>query len=182
MKAAADIQVDTWPWGTEKILWGFDVSHQYTYKALEPKRGKAGCLSLQYHQEKSETWVIFRGVAWALLALDGKVCTRVMRAGDAQRIDTQMIHRFTGVSEDLVVLEASTPDRHAADKNLPKDVVRLHCFMNRPCVSPRDAAEAALLKRCVEVSEEAMDFIARDKMPPEYHSDFLKAHGATSIL
>ncbi len=176
------VQVDTWVWGNEKILWGYDLSHKYTYKTLEPKKGRLGCLSLQYHHEKSETWAIFRGVAWALVVVDDTVCTRIMRPGDVQNLAALAVHTITAISDDLVVLEASTPDRHAADKSLPKDVVRLHCLFGRPCVKPKDDREAAMLKRCIDVIDEAMLCIDRGKLPPEYSRAFLDTHGAFSIL
>jgi mannose-6-phosphate isomerase-like protein (cupin superfamily) len=177
-----EIQIDQWPWGREKILWGYDLSHHYTYKVLEPKKGRAGCLSLQYHHQKSESWAIFRGVAWGMVVVQGTICTRIMRPGDLQNLPTGVMHTLTGITDDLMVLEASTPDRHAADKSVPKDVVRLHCFYGRPCVAPRDKAEAEVLARCLEIAEEALQKIDAGQLPPEYNLEFLRAHGAHSFL
>ena len=176
------LQIDEWPWGRERILWGFDPAHAYTYKTLEPRKGRRGCASLQYHREKSESWVVFRGTAWVLVAAEGVVCTRIMRAGDLQNLPAGMIHRFTGVSDDVVFLEASTPDRHAADKSVTKDVVRLHCYRGRPCAAPRDVEEVKILARCVEVSDEAMRLIEQGHMPPEHNLPFLLEHGAYALL
>lgn len=167
-------QVDTWIWGQELILWGYHPSHQYTLKGLSPKRGRQGCLSLQYHNKKSESWVCVRGSAWALLVVDGQVCTRVLEVGDVQNIETGMIHRLMGVSENCLVLEPSTPDAHAADKDQPKDVVRLHCVLGRECAKPRDAHEAAVIQVCIERTEEAIGQIEAGQTPTGHNGDLLR--------
>lgn len=174
MKDDKEMQVDQWAWGTERIIWGFDPSHRYTFKVLEPRRGRPGCLSLQYHHEKSETWFVLRGVAWALVVCDGVVCTRILRAGDIQNLPTGTIHRLMGVSDDVCVLEPSTPDRHAADKSVPKDVVRLHCTLGREVSSPRNAEEARIVQECIARTEEAIAAIERGELPVEHGTDRLR--------
>ena len=181
LKSGAGIQVDTWVWGREQILWGFDPSHKYTFKILEPKRGRAGCMSLQYHHEKSESWLILRGQLWALFIVDGKICTRVMGPGDGQNISIGMVHRMAGVTDDVQVAEPSTPDRHAADKSAPKDVVRLHCVHGRPCDAARDSAEAALLAEAIRITEEALEAIELGQQPREYNPEFLQGRGSFRI-
>ncbi|NDC37224.1 MAG: hypothetical protein EBZ48_04135 [Proteobacteria bacterium] len=181
MSNTKGVQVDTWVWGRERILWGFEPSHKYTFKILEPKRGRAGCMSLQYHLEKSESWLVLRGELWTLFVVDGKVCTRIMRAGDGQNILTGMIHRMAGVTDDVQVAEPSTPDRHAADKSVLKDVVRLHCVHGRPCDAPRDSVEAALLQESIRISEEAMVAIDAGQRPREYNPEFLLGRGSFRI-
>ena len=69
-KGRTEIQTDSWVWGNERIIWGYDSSHQYTFKILEPKRGHSGCMSLQYHHVKSETWLVLRGQLWTLFIVD----------------------------------------------------------------------------------------------------------------
>lgn len=172
---------DAWAWGSEQIVWGRGASDQYTFKILEPLRGRPGCLSLQYHHEKSETWMVLRGVAWALVVVGDCVCTRVMHPLDIQNLPTGTIHRLMGISEGVRVLEPSTPDRHAADKNVPKDVVRLHCVHGRPAAAPRNSQEAQIVKRCIEVTEEAIAAIERGEMPPEYNWETLRNFGAFRI-
>lgn len=167
------LQVDTWVWGTETIIWGFDPAHQYTFKVLAPKRGRDGCLSLQYHHEKSESWLQYRGTSWALLVIDGEVCTRLLRPGSLQNIPTGTIHRLMGVTDDCMVLEPSTPDKHAADKSVPKDVVRLHCTLGREVSAPRNDVEKSIIDRAIEVTEEACRAIAQGQMPKEYNLDKL---------
>ena len=175
------MHVDVWPWGREQIIWGDEASHRYTLKILEPKKGRAGCLSLQKHDEKSETWVCYRGVAWTLVVVDGVVCTRIMRPGDIQTLDCGVIHRLMGVSDDVQVIEPSTPDAHAADKTAHKDVIRLHCMMGRECAEPRDEKEAEIVKRCIELSEEACECIERGETPQEHNAELLSGRGALRI-
>ena len=167
-------RIDTWPWGREKIIWGYDPAHKYTLKILEPKLGRAGCLSLQYHNQKSESWVVIRGMAWALLAQDGVVSTRIMRPGDIQNIPAGVIHRLMACSSDLQVLEPSTPDRHAADKSVAKDIVRFHCVFGRPGASARDNAEQQLIDQCIKLTEVAMADIDRAAVPTEHNRPALE--------
>ena len=163
--------IDTWAWGTETIIWGFDPSHQYTFKILAPKKGKQGMLSLQYHHVKSESWFQLRGQSWALLVIDGKVCTRILKPGDIQNIPTGTIHRLMALTDDCQVIEPSTPDKHAADKSVPKDVVRLDCVLGRPISQPRNEEEAKIVSECVRVSNEAYQAVEKGFAPHELNSD-----------
>jgi len=158
---------DVWPWGSETILWGFKPDHQYTFKILEPKQGRAGCLSLQYHLKKSESWFVLQGVVWALVVVDKLACTRVMRAGDIQNLPTGTIHRLMGISGDARVIEPSTPDLHAADKSAPKDVVRLHCVLGREVSPARTTQEGELVKECAQITEDAISAIEAGEQPEE---------------
>ena len=178
---AQTMTLDTWVWGTERILWGFEPQHQYTFKVLEPKVGSAGCMSLQYHQEKSESWLVLRGEIWALFIVDGKVCTRIMRPRDGQHIIPGVIHRLAGMSADAQMLEPSTPDRHAADKSVPKDVVSLHCVHGRECVLGRNAAEIALIDESIAVTTSAMAAIEAGSTPAEINTDVLARFGAFNL-
>ncbi len=176
-----DVHIDEWVWGREHIVWGFDPSHRYTCKILEPKKGRAGCLSLQYHREKSESWIVFRGEIWIVAVVGAQVCTRVMRRGDAQNLPTGTIHRLMGVSDDAQVIEPSTPDRHAADKAAPKDVVRLHCVLGREVAAPRSEEEATLIRSCIRYTEEAILALEKGAVPPEHQPALLAQYGATKI-
>ena len=173
--------VDEYVWGREIIVWGYDPSHKYTFKILEPKLGKAGCLSLQYHKEKSESWLVLRGSVWALFILGGKVCTRIMREGDVQNVPCGVIHRLMGLSNDAQVAEPSTPDRHAADKSVEKDVVRLHCVFGRSVVKARNAEEERLVSDAVRITLEAAADIERGADPKQYNTEAVLAHGALSL-
>lgn len=138
-------------------------------------------MSLQYHDHKSETWLMLRGEIWALFALEGRVCTKIMKAGDGQNIETGVIHRMMGLTADAQVAEPSTPDRHAADKSVPKDVVRLHCVHGREVVKARTAEEEQLVKLSIKYSEEAIACLESGKRPPEYNPEFLEGRGAFRI-
>jgi hypothetical protein len=180
-KKPAELPVDKWVWGNERLIWGYAPEHAYTFKVLEPKKGREGCLSLQYHDQKSESWLVLRGVAWALVIVDGKVCTRVMRERDIQNLEPPMIHRLMGLSDDVQVLEPSTPDRHAADKTAPKDVIRLHCVLGREVAAPKDPEEARLIKLAVEYTEEAIRCCEEGKLPPEHNAEYLKGRGSFTL-
>ncbi len=138
-------------------------------------------MSLQYHAEKSETWVVWRGVIWGLIVIGGAVCTRLMRAGDVQNLETGCIHRLMVERADAQVLEPSTPDRHAADQTVPKDVVRLHCVLGRAVSPPRSAGEAAIVQTAIEFTEEAIASIEAGQLPKEHNLDVLIRNGAVSI-
>jgi len=170
-------KVDQWVWGNETILWGFDPDHKYTLKMIEPRPGRAGCLSLQYHHEKSESWIVLRGLAWALIVENGVVCTRVMKAGDVQNIPCGRIHRLMALSQDLKLIEPSTPDRHAADKSVTKDVVRLDCLHGRPIDPPRDGYEAKIVKECVRLTEEAIACFEKGLEVPSHNLSTLSGGG-----
>lgn len=172
---------DTWPWGNELVIWGYSPEHKYTFKILEPKKGRAGCLSLQYHHEKSESWLCVRGIAWALVVVADQVCTRILRAGDVQNLPTGCIHRLMGVSDDVQVAEPSTPDRHAADKSAPKDVVRLHCVLGRDVAKARTPAEATIVTRAIEITEEAIAAIEKGTIPKEYNPQIVMGFGGLKI-
>lgn len=175
------IREDSWVWGKEKIIWGYDPSHQYTFKILEPLPGQSGCLSLQYHFRKSETWLVVRGTVWILAVVGDTVCTRIMRVGDIQNLPCGTIHRITAISAEAQVAEPSTPDAHAADKKAEKDVVRLHCYHGRPVTAPRNDAERRIVELCVQYSNDAMKAIEHGKLPIEHNAATLVGNGAFTL-
>lgn len=168
------MKIDCWPWGCEKIVWGFELSHKYTLKILEPKAGRAGCLSLQKHAEKSETWLVMRGSVWALAVAGGQVCTKILRPFDFLNLPAGTIHRLTALEEGVQVLEASTPDVHAADKSRPKDVVRLHCVHGRAVSPAANADEARIVEFCVQLTEKALWDLENGMLPAEENAGELK--------
>lgn len=178
---SAAIPCDTWAWGRELLIWGYQPQHHYTFKIIEPRQGRAGCMSLQYHDEKSETWLVLRGEIWALFVVESHVCTRIMRPGDIQNISPTVVHRMCGITNDAQVAEPSTPDVHAADKSRKKDVVRLHCVHGRETAPPRDAAQGKLIGTCVEYTDEAIRCVEQGTLPPEYNLEILRRHGAFSL-
>ena len=180
-RAADPLPTDEWVWGRERILWGSSPSHLYTVKVLEPKQGRAGCLSLQYHNHKSESWIVWQGVAWILLFLEDKVCTKVLRRGDGQNLGQGVVHRVMAVSSDLKILEPSTPDRHSADKSQPKDVIRLHCVHGRPVLPGRTETERALVSEAIQITEAAILAVERGLIPDEIHPEIIVRNGGFAL-
>jgi mannose-6-phosphate isomerase-like protein (cupin superfamily) len=111
-------QVDK-PWGHE-LIWA--ESDAYVGKVLFVRAGQA--LSLQYHEEKDESWLVQSGRASLELGLVGDALeTTEIATGDAFRYRPGTVHRVTAI-EDTTILEVSTP--HLTD------VVRLDDRYGRP--------------------------------------------------
>ena len=101
------------PWGHE-LIWA--LSDQYCGKVLFVKAGAA--LSLQFHREKDESWLVQSGKAKLELGEAGQavLTEEVIGAGAAFRYRPGTVHRVTAI-EDTTILEVSTPQLD--------DVVRL---------------------------------------------------------
>ncbi|RME59616.1 MAG: hypothetical protein D6780_04840 [Candidatus Dadabacteria bacterium] len=175
------VKVDSWVWGKEAIIWGDKLEHKFTLKVLKPKVGKEGMLSLQYHREKEEAWVVYSGKGWILLASEGEVGTRIMKPGDFQTVPRGVIHRMMGLTNDFAVIEPSTPDVHAADKSKIKDVVRLHCVFGRECEKPKSLDQQTLVERCIQISEEALCLVEEGETPPEYNLNWVLKQGGGNL-
>ena len=93
------------PWGYE-LIWA--LTEQYCGKVLFVKAGAS--LSLQFHREKDESWLVQSGKAKLELGEVGqKVLTEeVIGAGAAFRYPPGTVHRVTAL-EDTTILEVSTP-------------------------------------------------------------------------
>jgi mannose-6-phosphate isomerase len=92
------------PWGWE-LIWA--EADAYVGKLLFVRAGQA--LSLQYHREKDESWLVHEGRASLELGeVDGALDTVEIRAGDAFRYPPGTVHRVTAL-EDTLILEVSTP-------------------------------------------------------------------------
>ena len=93
------------PWGHE-LIWA--VTEQYCGKVLFVKAGHA--LSLQFHNEKDESWYVQNGRAELEIAAPGDPMpdSEVVQAGAAFRIRPGTVHRLRAL-EDTTVLEVSTP-------------------------------------------------------------------------
>ncbi len=101
------------PWGYE-LIWA--LTDVYCGKILFVTAGSS--LSLQFHKEKDESWLVQSGRARLEL---GEVGARVLHeeviaAGAAFRYRPGTVHRVTAI-EDTTILEVSTPQL--------EDVVRL---------------------------------------------------------
>jgi mannose-6-phosphate isomerase len=107
------------PWGYE-LIWA--VSEEYVGKVLFVRAGQA--LSLQYHEQKDESWLVQEGRASLELGRLGDELTKTeITAGDAFRYRPGTVHRITAI-EDTTILEVSTPHLD--------DVVRLDDRYGRP--------------------------------------------------
>ncbi len=101
------------PWGHE-LIWA--VTDAYVGKVLFVKAGHA--LSLQFHREKDESWLVQSGRAKLELGDAGAsvLHQEVIGAGAAFHYAPGTVHRVTAL-EDTTILEVSTPHL--------EDVVRL---------------------------------------------------------
>jgi mannose-6-phosphate isomerase len=101
------------PWGWE-LIWA--ETDAYAGKILFVKAGES--LSLQFHNEKDESWYVLEGRARVELGAKGEglIEQGVVVAGAAFRFRPGTVHRVRAL-EDTRILEVSTPQLD--------DVVRL---------------------------------------------------------
>jgi mannose-6-phosphate isomerase-like protein (cupin superfamily) len=92
------------PWGHELIWAHTDI---YVGKVLFVKAGHS--LSLQYHEQKDESWLVQSGRARIELGAVGEpMVEEIVGEGAAFRYRPGTVHRITAV-EDTTILEVSTP-------------------------------------------------------------------------
>ena len=93
------------PWGYE-LIWA--VTDVYVGKVLFVKAGES--LSLQFHNEKDESWYVLEGRAHVELcrAGEGILEEEVVVPGAAFHFPPGTVHRVTAL-EDTRILEVSTP-------------------------------------------------------------------------
>jgi mannose-6-phosphate isomerase-like protein (cupin superfamily) len=93
------------PWGHE-LIWA--LTDVYCGKLLHVKAGHS--LSLQFHREKDESWLVREGRATVELGAVGEKALKeeVVGAGAAFRFRPGTVHRVTAL-EDTTILEVSTP-------------------------------------------------------------------------
>ncbi len=93
------------PWGWE-LIWA--VADAYVGKVLFVKAGES--LSLQYHEEKDESWYIESGRARLELGDVGQetLDEEIVETGACFRYRPGTVHRVTAL-EDTTILEVSTP-------------------------------------------------------------------------
>jgi quercetin dioxygenase-like cupin family protein len=99
------------PWGYE-LRWA--KTDRYVGKVIHVDAGHA--LSLQYHNVKDETILVWSGRILFECDEGGKRVAREMAAGDHAHITPGTVHRMTAI-EDSDIFEVSTPELD--------DVVRL---------------------------------------------------------
>ncbi len=116
---AFDVRKVEKPWGHE-LIWA--LTDVYCGKVLFVKAGAA--LSLQFHNEKDESWLVQSGRAKLELGEAGQrvLHEEVIGAGAAFRYRPGTVHRVTAL-EDTTILEVSTPHLD--------DVVRLEDLYGR---------------------------------------------------
>ena len=93
------------PWGWE-LIWA--LTDGYAGKILFVKAGES--LSLQFHNEKDESWYVLDGRAHVELcrAGEGILEEEVIVPGSAFHFPPGTVHRVTAL-EDTRILEVSTP-------------------------------------------------------------------------
>ncbi len=92
------------PWGYE-LIWA--VTDAYVGKVLHIDRGHR--LSLQYHEQKFETFLLYSGRMTLVLEDDrGQLRETVLEAGDVHHVPAGRKHRMIAL-EDCEVFEVSTP-------------------------------------------------------------------------
>ncbi len=107
------------PWGYE-LIWAH--ADEYVGKVLFVRAGQA--LSLQYHEQKDESWLVQSGRASLELGeVGGELTALEIGEGDAFRYRPGTVHRVTAI-DDTTILEVSTPHLD--------DVVRLDDRYGRP--------------------------------------------------
>ena len=116
---AVDVRKVEKPWGHE-LIWA--LSDAYCGKILFIKAGSA--LSLQFHNQKDESWLVQSGRARLELGEAGQrvLHEEVIGPGAAFRYPPGTVHRVTAL-EDTTILEVSTPHLD--------DVVRLEDLYGR---------------------------------------------------
>ena len=95
------------PWGWE-LIWAH--ADEYVGKILFVKAGES--LSLQFHNEKDESWYVQSGRARLELGAAGDAVLKegVIATGECFHFVPGTVHRVTAL-EDTTILEASTPTR-----------------------------------------------------------------------
>lgn len=116
---AAEVRRVDKPWGHE-LIWA--LTEAYCGKILFVKAGSA--LSLQFHREKEESWLVQSGRARLELGEAGQraLNEEVVGPGAAFHYEPGTVHRITAL-EDTTILEVSTPHLD--------DVVRLEDLYGR---------------------------------------------------
>lgn len=108
---ANDVKRVDKPWGYE-LHWA--ITDRYVGKVLHVNAGQA--LSLQYHDRKEETILLWSGRLLFEIQEGDRLVPRELRAGDRIHVTPKTVHRMTAI-EDCDIFEVSTPELD--------DVVRL---------------------------------------------------------
>jgi mannose-6-phosphate isomerase len=106
--------IDRWAFASRRVEkpWGWELiwadTETYVGKVLFVRAGHA--LSLQFHNEKDESWYVQSGRAKLELGETGQTLLdeEVVAAGACFRYRPGTVHRVTAI-EDTTILEVSTP-------------------------------------------------------------------------
>ena len=93
------------PWGYELIIAQTD---RYVGKVLHIAPGQA--LSLQYHEQKDETFYVASGEIELAVEESGEIVRRSLRRGESYRVSPPTRHRMTAGPEGCELFEVSTPE------------------------------------------------------------------------
>ena len=107
----ADVTRVDKPWGYE-LHWA--KTDRYVGKIIHVDAGHA--LSLQYHNVKDETILLWSGRLEFEITRDGETSIFEMKPGERVHVSPKTVHRMTAI-EDCDIIEVSTPELN--------DVVRL---------------------------------------------------------
>ncbi len=93
------------PWGYE-LIWA--LTDAYCGKVLFVKAGHS--LSLQYHEQKVESWLVQSGRAKVELGAVGssELTEEILEPGTTLHFPPGTVHRVTAIA-DTTILEVSTP-------------------------------------------------------------------------
>ena len=105
------------PWGYE-LHWA--KTDRYVGKVIHVNKGHA--LSLQYHNKKDETIMLWSGKILFEIEENGQLVQHEMKPGDSFHVTPPTVHRMTAI-EDSDIMEVSTPELD--------DVVRLKDMYGR---------------------------------------------------
>jgi len=92
------------PWGYE-IHWA--KTDRYVGKIIHINKGHA--LSLQYHNKKDETILLWSGKLLFEIQQDGELQKHEVTPGERFHVTPGTVHRMTAI-EDCDVVEVSTPE------------------------------------------------------------------------
>ena len=102
--ASVDIVKVEKPWGYE-LLWA--KTDRYVGKILHVNAGHA--LSLQYHNRKEETILLWSGRMVFEIEQNGSLTKLELKAGERVHVAPKTVHRMTAI-EDCDLFEVSTPE------------------------------------------------------------------------
>tara|TARA_B100000214_G_C23600028_1_gene460259 strand:+ start:177 stop:536 length:360 start_codon:yes stop_codon:yes gene_type:complete len=118
MKTFRYLEKENRPWG---IFFVIHDQKNYKIKRIEINPGKR--LSYQYHQKRSESWIIIQGNP--LITLDNSI--RRYKQGETVLIPAGVKHRIENTGkQDIILIEVQTGTYFGED-----DIIRLKDDYNR---------------------------------------------------